>query len=77
MNKELTSSMLIFQKKVHPNLENTQMGEIIRAQTDKCYRHIPKVYFESEMDPESVNSLLTRDKRKALNLRDELGDHYD
>lgn len=77
MNKELTSSMLMFQKQVHPNLENTEMGEIIRAQTDKCYRHIPKVYFQNQIDSETLNSLLTRDKLKALNLRDELGDYYD
>jgi hypothetical protein len=77
MNRELTSSMLFFQKQVHPNLENTQMGEIVRAQTDKCYSHIPKQYFEAEFNSDALNSLLSRDKNKIVALRDDLGDFYD
>lgn len=46
MNRELTNSMLFFHKKVNRNLENSQMAELVNAQTEKCYRHIPKMYFQ-------------------------------
>lgn len=77
MNRELTNSMLFFHKKVNRNLENSQMAELVNAQTEKCYRHIPKMYFQLEMDPSAINNLLTRDKFKALELRENLNDHYD
>ena len=57
MNKNLTHSMLFFNQKVNVPAEN---AEIMRLQTEKCYRKIPKWYFEAEMPPEMVSKLLTR-----------------
>jgi len=49
--------MLFFHQKVNVPAEN---AEIMRLQTEKCYRKIPKWYFEAEMPPEMVSKLLTR-----------------
>lgn len=77
MDQELTNSMLFFQKQLHPNLENSQIAEIVRAQTDKCYRHIPPPYFQPELAPDTLNALLSRDARTVAACRDQLGDYYD
>lgn len=74
MNKELTHSMLFFHQKVNVPAEN---AELMRLQTEKCYRKIPQWYFENEMRADVVGKLLTREREKVRDLRDELGDYLD
>jgi hypothetical protein len=74
MNKELTHSMLFFHEKVNVPAED---AEIMRLQTEKCYKKIPKIYFQAEMKPEFVSQLITRERHRVRDLRDELGDYLD
>ena len=53
------------------------MGEIVRLQTDKCYRRIPSFYFEKEMDLQTFNKLLTRNKGQMSELESDLIDYKD
>jgi hypothetical protein len=69
--------MLFFQQNINQSLEHSDRGEIVRMQTDKCYSRIPQYYFQQEMDPHTLNEFLTRDRRKAVALRDDLSDYYD
>ena len=46
MNKQLTHSLLFFHSNVTQNLENDTNAEVVRSQTDKCYRRIPRDFFE-------------------------------
>ena len=69
--------MLFFHHNVSQNPKGSEMSEMVRIQTDKCYRHIPKYYFEREINGEVFNSLLTRDKAKMLGLRERLTDYAD
>lgn len=62
MNQQLTHSMLFFQQNVCGQAEE---GELLKLQTQKCYRKIPRYFFDSEMSPAEVGRLLTRDRREC------------
>ena len=53
------------------------MGEIVKMQTAKCRRNIPDFYFEEGMDSQDVNRLLTRDRKRAVAMREDLVDYLD
>lgn len=44
MNQQLTHSMLFFQQNVCGEAEE---GELLKLQTQKCYRKIPRYFFDS------------------------------
>jgi hypothetical protein len=69
--------MLSFQRNIHKALENSDMGEIVKMQTAKCRKNIPGFYFEEEMDSQDVNRLLTRDRKRAVAMREDLVDYLD
>ena len=75
VNQQLTQSMLNFQHNV--NSEHEEAGDLLRLQTEKCYRHIPHAYFRDPMPQEAFDELLTRNPAAMREKVYELGDLSD
>lgn len=74
VNSQLTHSMLFFHQTLQDPAED---AEILRLQTQKCYRRIPRPYFEPVLAADALGRLLSRERGRGVEAGYELGDYLD
>jgi len=67
MDQQLNHSLLFFLQAPSGEAEE---ADILRLQTEKCYRKIPRYFFDEHFSGGELGRLLTRDRKEAFRRGD-------